>query len=110
MDPQYLKLLHRLQRIEEQLPNIPVRQAATAAGGGGYIPAKIVSKVSNRTYLCDLYANGIWITDGSAATRTTANVTVIFQQINSGQTIPAGTVVQVVSIGGHYEGFIPIWL
>lgn len=73
---------------------------AQAAGGG--VPGKILSG-SGSSYTVELYANG-------PSKASTKEVTVTQLQIDSGETIPAGTWTFVSQIGDGHFMQVPVWL
>jgi hypothetical protein len=75
-----------------------------AGGGGGMVPAKIMSGGPGDTYVVDLYGKG----PAQAATKT--GVTVKQLYINPAATIPPDTWVFVTRLGKDYWMQVPIWL
>lgn len=78
--------------------------------GGGGVPGKVLSGGPGDTYQVEIYPGGLSVLNQDGSIQGATVVTAKQLQIDSGETIPAGTFALITKAGGVYYMQVPVWV
>lgn len=108
----------RIESVERQLPNVPVRSAVpeVAASGGGAVPVQITAVVASpasfygHKYTVSVYGDGRYDDAGALQSPTETGKTLFLLALASGTAVDVNTWLMATPVGDHYEATVPQWL